>query len=99
MPAYPGLLPEDLSWLHYPNHYKVLGVPKDASDSTIAEASDRKASRWQKEGVLKLGAEFSRTAVNTLRQSRDVLLIPKERERFDRGERSVKCFEGCRCCT
>ena len=90
MSAYSGLLPEDLSWLHYPDHYKVLGVPKDASDNTIAVASDMKASRWQKEGVLKLGAEISRTAVNTLRHSRDVLLSPKERERFDRGERSLK---------
>ena len=96
MSGYPGLIPGDLSWLHYPDHYKVLGVPKDASDSTIAVASDMKVSRWQKESVLKLGVEISRTAVNTLRQSRDVLLIPKERERFDRGERSPKCFEECR---
>lgn len=95
---YLGLLPEDLSWLHYPNHYKVLGVAKDASDRTIAIASDMKVGRWQKESVLKLSAEISRTAVNTLQQSRDVLLISEERERFDRGERSANCFEECRDC-
>ena len=95
---YSGLLPEDLSWLHYPNHYKVLGVPKDAPDRTIEIASDMKASRWQKESVLELSVDISRTAVNKIRRSRDVLLISGERERFDRGERSAKCFEECRDC-
>ena len=81
----------DLTWLHFPNHYKVFDVPKDASDSTIASAYILKASRWQNENTVNLSMSegVPGKAVKTLQRSRDVLLNDGERKRFDSGDGSL----------
>ncbi|KAL8828136.1 MAG: hypothetical protein Q9191_002766 [Dirinaria sp. TL-2023a] len=92
-----GIPAQDLSWLSYPDHYKVLSVPKDADKKAIKSAFNHKKQKWHPECSVQLGLdrEILETASHVFANSRDVLSSRRQRHQYDSGSNSVKCDLGC----
>ena len=98
---YVALTPQDLTWLNYPDHYAVLDVPPYASSDDIKRAYRQKAKKWHPDKAtrMKINPEILSKATRILGHSRDILLDPKDRRRYDKGSNPVKCDSSCELCT
>ncbi|KAF6231384.1 hypothetical protein HO173_010344 [Letharia columbiana] len=96
-----ALTPQDLTWLNYPDHYKVLNVSASASSKVIRRAYRQKAKKWHPDKAetmnINQGVLFKATRIIGL--SRDILLDPRDRGLYDMGLNPVKCDSSCELCT
>ncbi len=95
-----ALSPQDLTWLNYPDHYKVLDVPANASSGDIRRAHRQKAKSWHpdKAATMNISQDIPYEATRIFGLSRDVLLDPKDRRLYDRGMNPAKCESSCELC-
>lgn len=96
-----ALTPQDLTWLNYPDHYKVLNVSASASSKVIRRAYRRKAKKWHpdKAGTMNINQGVLFKATRIIGLSRDILLDPRDRGLYDMGLNPVKCDSSCELCT
>lgn len=92
-----GILPQDFSWLLYPNHYKVLSILKNASEKDIKSAYIHKTEKWHPDCSTHLGVdrEILEKATRIFTSSHDVLSDRRQRLQYDSGLNPVDCDLGC----
>ena len=91
---------QDLTWLKYPDHYKVLDVLANASSGDIRRAHRKKAKKWHlaQAATMNIRQDIPYKATRMTDLSRDVLLDPKDWRLYDRGMNPVICEFSCELC-
>lgn len=87
--------PDFLSHCH--NHYELLEIATNASDSTTESAYSLKASRGHNKNSANISVSegIPGKAVKILRHSVHVDLNSEERKRFDSGKSLLECCAEC----